>query len=230
MGRWVISALVASGCSFSGGSAVPGGDAGGSDAAPGIDAAADAAADAPSSGTLTFVDGPDYDATRDTYLSAAMPDQALGAGLQVRWEADVPEVGLVRFDGVFDDGAVPAGATITEAILAITVIDPSDENGDGQLVEVAIPWTEAVTFNDFGAEAGVQQGDRHPETIAALPVRLAGRQELDVTESLQRWSAGERDNHGWLLLSGNINDEVMHSRETATAGDRPTLMVSYTVP
>ena len=189
--------------------------------------------DAPASGTRVFVDGPGYTGTRDTFLSAMFPDTAQGAAAFIKWELDVPEAGLLRFDDMFGTAAdqVPAGATITSATLAFTVFDQSDANGDGSVVESAIAWDEAtVTHDTFGGDAGIQGDEQHPEIIADLPTRTSGLHELDVTASVERWSKGVRDNHGWLLISGNGNDELAHSSEATDPEQRPSLTVSFTVP
>jgi hypothetical protein len=51
---------------------------------------------------------------------------------------------------------------------------------------------------------------------------------LDVTESLQTWSAGAT-NHGWVLLPGGNNGWQWDTADNANANFRPQLNVVYRV-
>ena len=72
-------------------------------------------------------------------------------------DANTQKFGLIRFENIFGGGAgqIPAGSTIVSAGLQYTVFNYSaspDANVNGVLVD----WTESVTWNTFGATAGVR--------------------------------------------------------------------------
>ncbi len=184
-----------------------------------------------SGGTLSFQEGlGGYVSTVDTYLNKMFPDVPQGALSSIKWEQDEPEHGLLRFDDIFGLGPqrVPPGASIMRATLTVVVFDES--NGDADLREAAVDWSEATTLNSYGGDPGVQSDEMHPEVIATIP-RAVGSYSLDVTESLVRWADSTRTNQGWIFVSKDDNDQQIWSSEyTVAPQSRPLLAVEYFWP
>ncbi len=192
---------------------------------PSTETPPDAQPDA-SSGVRTFRNGVDgYADMVDTYLSLETPATPHGELGFLHWEMDSDEVGLLRFDGIFGPGLIPTGASIVRARLFLTIFDPSKTN-ESALQELSRDWDESATYGNFGAIPGVQAEDLHETIIAKIPIAL-GTHEINVTASLQRWAAGDRENFGWALLSNSNNDQKCRSSEHTATEDRPLLMVEY---
>ncbi|MBZ5641119.1 MAG: DNRLRE domain-containing protein, partial [Acidobacteriia bacterium] len=187
--------------------------------------------------TITFQqDVSGYTGTQDTYLYQSGPDTNEGAALTWRWDTDDPgssglwEYGLIRFDGIFGNGAgqIPAGSTINSATLSLYV-----ENGSvapvGTINEVLAEWSEATTtWNNFGGEAGVQ-ADEYGTLVGNAPI-ATGSVAIDVTASLRTWVASPAANLGWIFRPNNTDGMAVTSSEGATTANRPKLTVQFVPP
>ena len=187
--------------------------------------------------TLTFQqDANGYTGTQDTHIQENAPTGAYGSAITIKWDTDEPSgsnndsFGLLRFDGLFGNGAgqIPVGSTITSATLTIVVSNASTVTA-ATISEVAVDWTEAATtWNNFGDDAGVQ-ADEYTYDIGSAPMAL-GTQVIDVTASLQRWVASPASNFGWIFRPAVTDGEECHSSEAATLSNRPLLSVTYEPP
>ena len=185
--------------------------------------------------TYTFQDGFDgYVGTADTFLFESQPDSSQGSAEAFEWDGDDPtgsgqvNYALIRFDDVFGTGAgqIAPGSPVTAASLTYTVLDAGDE---GAVYEVLADWDEAVTFNGFGSQAGVQADEYDPVSVGAATGNPIGTYEIDVTSSLQAWSASPLDNLGWLIFTTAATSgggvQVHSSEHTAEPALRPKLTV-----
>ena len=145
--------------------------------------------------------------------------------LWVEWDArrswqlvEGPNFGLIRFEDIFGSGPgqIPAGATIISAKLHYTV---NNEGEDGNVNEVVVDWSEAVTWNGFGSAAGVQTED-YGAAVATASASPTGKYFIDVTSSLASWSGNPSANKGWIFrpTDGTTNGVEFRSSEYGTAG------------
>jgi hypothetical protein len=166
-----------------------------------------------SANTLTFQNGLNgYAGTQDTVIRSAAPSANYGSESDVSVDGDdgspglQPNHGLIRFDGLFGNGAgqIGSGFTVVSATLTLNVFNP----GSGFAVhDVLIDWAQgSATWNSFGS--GVQANGIE---AAVLPVFSIGANDgaenvsngllvLDVTASLQGVLAGNLPGYGWALL------------------------------
>ncbi|MBI3119403.1 MAG: DNRLRE domain-containing protein, partial [Candidatus Hydrogenedentes bacterium] len=160
---------------------------------------------------------------------------------------------LVQFDVA---SAVPAGATIVNATLTLT-IDNVPQNHfatEFRLFRVFKPWGEGAS-NDTGpggagapAETGdatwlhtffdtvfwsTTGGDFSGSASAAKTVDVEGPYDfsgVDLTADVQLWLDGPDGNFGWAVLGDETKDRTARrfvSRESTVADSRPSLRIEY---
>jgi Ca2+-binding RTX toxin-like protein len=188
--------------------------------------------------TLSFEQGLDgYSGVVDTQLdgssnidpSSGLPrNQTSYQDLSsLRWdtyEAGGARYTLIRFQDLFgaQSGQIPLNSEIAFASLSYFV----GANGAiADLYEISIDWDGTVTFDNFGATAGVQPLDFRALPSAELLGQM-GLQTVNVTVSLQAWAANPAANRGWIIVPRNSDGAVVYSSEAA-AGYRPRLTVQY---
>lgn len=175
-----------------------------------------------------------YAGTQDTYLMQYEPATAHGDQTAFEWDLEDPagyqNVGLLRFDGLFgpNPDQIPPGAQIASAVLTIVVFDESVAPA-GEIHLALVDWDESVTWNNFGGEAGVQADEYDPQLVASAPIAV-GTHNIDVTSSLQAWSAAPAGNRGWIFLPLSTNGVQVRSSEYATVAERPMLTVTFEPP
>ncbi|MFN0069250.1 MAG: DNRLRE domain-containing protein [Limisphaerales bacterium] len=193
---------------------------------------------------ITFRNGLDgYGGTVDTFLDEAQPDTAFpnDSGNNNSVDADgnnatagrPHEQALLRFDNIFGGGLnqIPAGSVINSATLAIEITNTSNDT-QGLFHRMVVSWGDASTWNSLGG--GVTLGtDALAALDATLPTPITlGSKSVDVTTSVQSWSAGG-DNFGWAVLpsdtGSNGNGFNFRRSESSVLAGRPTLVVDYTV-
>ncbi len=185
--------------------------------------------------TLVFRDGLDgYTGTVDTYLDLGAPDADRHLVETFLWHDDTPTTssqqhGLLRFDAIFGPGAIPAGATIRSAELALVIFDACGGSA-GSVSETTREWASTVTWNTFGPTPGVQPDDLRT-TVAAAPM-LDGRNVVDVTASLAAWAADPTRNNGWIFSPFAMNGDAcgVRSSEVIDELSRPELTVTFVAP
>jgi hypothetical protein len=180
---------------------------------------------------VTFQEGVDgYAGTMDTHIRQAAASNAHGALESLEWDAMEGTTGsekyaLLRFGGIFGtgDGQVPPGAPIASAELRYVVWNP----GDSALCnEVSVDWNENVTYNTFGATAGVQPAD-YGALVGSAYGAAAATYSLNVTGSVAAWSEDSTENRGWIFRHTGTNGVDLRSSEYMTIADRPMLIVTY---
>ena len=138
---------------------------------------------------------------------------------------------LIAFDGIFGDapGQIPKGAVILSAVLRVRTRVEGDAGTDAnnRLHEVLVPWDEdTVTWSSLGSggRPGVEYASE--PLVQFTPDRKGESFEMNVTESLRRWAAGE-PNHGWILMADGENRAHFDSSDAASTASRPELLVEY---
>jgi len=188
--------------------------------------------------SVTFQDGvAGYTGTQDTWLAEAAVSTVNGAVADWRWDTDDPSgsgfdaYGLIRFDGIFGSGAgqIPPGSVISMATLHLTVWN-SGVAPAGAVHEVLADWSEATaTWNNFGGDPGVDPTE-YGALVGSAPIAL-GAASIDVTSSLQAWSAAPASNLGWVFVPASTDGLQVRSAEYATTpAERPFLSVTFTAP
>jgi len=171
-----------------------------------------------------------YTGVVDTFLMESEDETPKGSLEEFEWDDDDPpgssqdNAALIRFEQLFasEGGPIPLGATIASATLTYTA---SDQGDAGDLYEADVAWTANSTYADFGATAGIQLSDLG-EFVASAPAGV-GAHSVDVTQSLQRWSAAPERNRGWAIVPAGSNGTEVSSSEATSTTTRPLLTVSY---
>jgi hypothetical protein len=181
--------------------------------------------------TVTFQQGAGgYSDTVDTYIMESDPSAAHDGEL-VEWDGDDPydsgneNFSLIRFDNIFGSspGQIPLGATIQSATLTYYVHDLGDSANVNQ---VTVDWTESVTYDGFGDDAGVQP-DEYGASVGSASGATTGTHSIDVTASLVDWADDPSSNHGWIFRPTGTNGVEVRSSEYGTSDQRPLLTVTY---
>ena len=128
------------------------------------------------------------------------------------------EIGLIRFREIFGDqpGQVPPGTPITSAILRLYPDIPSpghitrnQKPGDAaNLFEALTDWDETVRWETFGPTSGPDMGVDYGNQIIANTGETGSALTIDVTASLQAWSADSSANKGWVLVPAGTQDII----------------------
>lgn len=163
--------------------------------------------------------------------------------------------GLIAFDVA---GAVPAGARITSANLALNVRLSAGGGRPAQvsLHRVRADWGEGKANSAGARGAPAAEGDAtwihafYPKTLWAKPggdyvADKSGAQEVagvgvyrwaatpQMVADVQRWLDSPKENYGWLLLGDETQGataKVFESLQSADAQARPKLTVTFTPP
>lgn len=180
----------------------------------------------------------------DTTLHQTTPDSYLGdlndlaAGSTLHGDKTRA---LLKFDL---KGTVPTNASITTAVLTVTVTKQPSSGGVNStfdLRRVRTPWDEATwNVRSKSSEAWSQPGgglgtDFSSEISASTPIRNRGTYTFATTPALvsdvQQWLNKPEENFGWVLLS-----QAEATRETARRfgshedpENTPNLTVEYTL-
>ena len=186
-----------------------------------------------SAAVLSLQDGVNgYTSTTDTYVQegSGKADTNYGGDPEVRTDSDGGLESLISFGNIFGNGAnqIALGSTITSATLTIYTSDITYSDGDGPNAHRMLQsWDEGtVTWNSLsgGITLGTQAETVADYTSGFIP--LLGSADLDVTASLQAWSAGTTNN-GWALIGSGPGAWYGHTSETGVSGKAPTLSITY---
>lgn len=155
-------------------------------------------------------------------------------------------------------GAVPAGATVEEVTLTLTMSRTISDAQAVSLHRATAPWGEgtsdAAAAEGAGAAAATGDatwlhtsydderwstpgGDFAASASATQDVTGSGGYTWHSTEGLvadvQRWLDDPSSNHGWIVVGNESQGGTakrFNSREHAAAGTRPTLRIRFAVP
>ena len=201
------------------------------DAAIGTDAAT---LDAAVLQTLEFRQGAGgYAGALDTYLDSDAPGTSFGDADALLFDGEDGDgelFALLQFTEIVGSGGsqIPRNATIESALLRLTVLDAS-VNPAGSVHMVAVDWDEDTTYGSFGPDSGVDSEDIGP-AFAEAPV--SGVSTIDVTLSVRSWVNETRENHGWIFVAAEDNNDGVDlaSSDNVAEGLRPTLTVTFFAP
>jgi len=131
------------------------------------------------------------------------------------------EIGLIRFRDLFGDGAgqVPPSAQILSATLYLYPdnrttghINRGQKPGDSaNLFEALVDWDEGVRWDTFGPVPGPDIGVDFAHRIVAETGPTDSDLAIDVTSSVQTWSADPDLNRGWVLMPSGTQDIITPS-------------------
>ena len=183
-----------------------------------------------------------YASAVDTHIRLDSPATSFGATTPLVSDLDdngaggnQPSQVLIRFDDLFGAGSgqILTNATIVAATLGIvTGANSGDESGaTTSLYRMLQPWTDADSWNTMAG--GVTADGLEAVAIAestVSPTTAGVEYHFDVTSSLQLWLTNPALNLGWVLLPNGTDGWRFGSSESAAAGNRPYLSVTYTVP
>ncbi len=178
-----------------------------------------------------------YSGTSDTDVRALSPttDNSSVSALLCDLDTDAitgnqPAHALLRFAELFGSaaGQVPQNAQILSAKLILTTGNASVDNV--AVHRMVAPWSATDTWDSLnagitadGTEAAIAPTFTHRPTLQNAPA------VFDVTADLSAWLGGTV-NQGWAFLPSGVDGWGFASAEGATASQRPTLEVSYTLP
>jgi hypothetical protein len=177
--------------------------------------------------TMLRMATPTTDESATALLSADLDTDSVTAGNQ-------PAQILVQFDNLFGPaaGQVPLNATILSAKLSLWTGAGVDDDSDdlASIHRMLIPWTAVATWNSL--VNGVATDDAEAalaDTFTQMPELENAPVILDVTADIAAFLAGA-PNRGWVIRNTGPDSWHPISSEGATAGERPTLEIAYTVP
>ena len=187
-----------------------------------------------SAAVMSLQDGVNgYASTTDTYMRNSAGDTNYGGFVEVRTDNSGTEYeSLISFGNIFGNGAnqIALGSTITSATLTIYTSDITWSDGNGPNAHRMLQsWDDgAVTWNSLsgGITLGTQAQTVADDTSGLDFIPLLGSADLNVTASLQAWSAGTTNN-GWALIGSGTNAWYGHSSETGVSLKAPTLSITY---
>ena len=174
----------------------------------------------------------------DTMLSVSAPTTVESATALLFADTDALSVPtaqiLVKFENLIgpDAGQVPLNATIISAKLSVwTGAGANDDSDDlAAAHRMLIAWSAADTWDSLvdGVLADDSEAALAP-TFTQMPELQNAPVILDVTADIAAFLAGA-PNHGWLLNCTGPDGWGAVSSEGATASQRPTLQIAYTLP
>jgi hypothetical protein len=206
-----------------------------------------------SAGTYRFQEGVDgYEGVVDTWVEEQETTRDVGRRHSMLADGGVDDGtwALMRFDDLIGDqpGQIPLGTEIHSAELVISIwnkgnttfvydLKPGHSFNDLSAQEAADAGIDPTNFETFGnPEANPSDYIDRDTIIDTIPSRQQGQFHIDVTSSLQRYSAGE-ENTGWFflhvggfgepdpLLGGVADDGVEWRASEFGVGTIPTLVV-----
>jgi hypothetical protein len=175
-------------------------------------------------------DGGAFSQVNDTHIYDTTPNANFGTAAKLLVDGDkcINQAGvcktLIKFPSIIgpSTGQIPAGSTIVNATLELTIVNTGDPMDVYQVTEA---WTElGATWNSF-ATPGIP-GNRGKE-FSVTPSVL-GKFSISITKIAQRWANGDV-NQG-LLLASALADGSDYASSESTGSPRPLLRVEFVPP
>ena len=170
----------------------------------------------------------------DSWVSKDNPTDTNGgsSSLEVRASSGTNlRRALVRFDL----STIPACATIDSATLRIRVSSAPGSSRTHNVHRMTSSWTEAsVSWNNrtSGTPWTTAGGDFNPTFTAQATVSSTGYKTWNVQSDVAAFVALSATNNGWLVRDNaetSSNATTVYSSKEASVGNRPELVVSYTL-
>ena len=191
-----------------------------------------------------------YSSTQDTWINEDAPNSSYGEQDTRSSDDDIANSiftdyqgqAMLRFDGVFTEGAssgqVPAGSTIRSATVVLDVASDIDSpflNPEFNIHPILREWNEDSTWNslDGGLSVGTDIGRAFASFSGDNDPNSDTMRRIDVTNLVQAWSDGE-PNWGIAILPEiiNGNDEGIEiwTSESGNPLLRPRLEIVFDLP
>ena len=177
--------------------------------------------------TMLRMATPTTDESATALLSADLDTDSVTAGNQ-------PAQILVKFENLFgpDAGQVPLNATIVSAKLSLWTGSGANDDSDdlASAHRMLIPWNATDTWDSLAD--GIAADDTEAvlvDSFTHLPELENAPVILDVTADIAAFLSGA-PNHGWVINCTGADGWFAYSSEHATASQRPTLQIAYTIP
>ena len=187
--------------------------------------------------------------TLDTFIIASNPTNSLDTEVYIGTGEDNTATGAIRRSIIqcsgLTDGTIPATATITSAILTLTVhLDTSTNARTHRWYRMIRPdidittatWNIYKTGSNWGTAGGFNATDCEQTDICskALANNLSVNSAQDFTLTTSAIQEIVRGTWGANFLLGKADTELndgytWHSSEASTAGYRPYITVIYTL-
>ena len=174
---------------------------------------------------------PDSDASDDAEIWAQSPNNNYGDATETWVSSATNDTtrSLLRFDM----NAIPAGARILNATLALTRQSGTGSNQPVSAHRITASWSEAsVTWNNRNLleSWGTAGADFDATAIATTPVGPSnGRYEWDITQLTQGWVDRSYPNHGVILVAGmpGMDGQRFYTSDQAQLVRHPALTVVF---
>ncbi|MBT8233898.1 MAG: DNRLRE domain-containing protein, partial [Bacteroidia bacterium] len=172
-------------------------------------------------GTVTI------EANKNTNVEEANPTVTwtLGDKIEIKGKLDDKLSALFGFDDVNNTSVIPAGATITSAMLKLTIQADPNPSLDISINEMTSGWTLATahwnnTINNYNTTAAATHTVLKDDTSIML----------DITSLVSQWYT-TGTNHGLMVRPNQTLNEAfkVYSNDISNASNlRPNLIVTYT--
>ena len=184
-----------------------------------------------------------YAGVTDAMLQESAPTRNQGGYPFIQLDRDYEVGSNQSVDGLlrFELSGIPQGSTVQAVQLTLNVTNGT--SGEGYAVYPARkPWSQALaTWNVAEAGSGWSVGgargsaDRGGTSFATLTPSAAGKYTVSLNAAgvaeVQRWLTTPASNLGFVLdANANKDGLVFDSSEAGTAGNRPQLKVTYSLP
>lgn len=177
--------------------------------------------------TASFQEGVDgYAGSEDSWIGSGVPDSNFGSDTALLADGDDGGNGETASLVKWDLSGIPSGATVTGAQVVVEVYGASA--GSYVLYSGGVDWSEgSATWNSVApySNRGAQVGSFVPSSSGsyAIDLNAAG------IAAVQSWVDGQ-PNRGLFIMTGGTSDGLdMRSSEYASSGQRPKLVVTYSV-
>lgn len=145
--------------------------------------------------------------------------------LIINWSGNFRSIGLVEFDL----SGIPTGATINSATLDLFHSLNGNLNRRYDVFRTTSSWSEGtVTFNTAPTFAATAVA-----SLVILDNNTEVHRQWDVTNTVSNWVDGTFTNFGfWVeeIPVQGLGSAYFESSDTATASERPLLIVDYSIP
>ncbi len=184
----------------------------------------------------SFQDGPEYQGTSDTWISAEEQNANFAKGNLLRLRKLSGHLTtLIRWDV----SAIPPGSQIVSAEMRFWVTGALV--GDVKIYDLRRPfeeaeatWKFARTGLSWGTQGAQSDGDHGARPVALLAPEKPGFTVVSMNELgvrlVRDWVNAPRENFGILVAGPDVNEWNLDSRETAVQDRRPKLTITYIPP
>ena len=173
-----------------------------------------------------------YSGTLDLALDPSNPNTVNGGNpfTTMKIGGSDGKQGLLRFDGLFGSGSIPAGSSIENATLSLDVVSPIPVASTISLYRITTNWDANSTWNSL--DGGLQVGtETRPVadltfTVTSSTPGTITLSSAELRNTVQDWSNGQA-NWGWLIVSNSSQMLELRTSEDGQSSGRPQLAIEY---